>query len=89
MDHRNEDHAAWVARIERELEERQERALIAECRELPASDQEIEDFRRAVRVHGESQGMTVKEAHTWADARLREYLDFKILGPHFDLIDEV
>jgi hypothetical protein len=90
MIHRKDydDYADWVARVQQEMEERQERALIAECRALPASDEEIDIFRTAVRDLGERQGMTVKEAHTWADAQLREYLVLKILGPHFDVIDE-
>jgi hypothetical protein len=82
-----EDYNHDMDKIFQEMADREERALVADMQDLPATMIEIRSMRDAGRKWAVEQGyaktVESKEAHKASDEFLRRCMDQKIFGPHF------
>jgi hypothetical protein len=79
-----DDYRRWLDKIEQDMKDREELALIARCKALPATEEEINDFRLACMRKAEEEGKSIEAAHIWADEFLKRCLDLNVLGPGMD-----
>jgi hypothetical protein len=81
------DYLHRVDVIMQEIADREEQELMGRLRALPAGDEEIVAFRKALRNHLEQKGMTVAQAHVEADRTVRFLLDNDLITASLEVRD--